>query len=157
VPERIMAKSKTKMTHVPFKGSGLALVALVAGEIDVLIMAVPAAQGMVKAGKARALAVMTTERVVALPEVPTAKELGVEQYIVPLWYGMLAPAGTSADHIRRLNAEIVKAMNTPDLRRRLESVSIQPRSTSPEEFGRFIREQTPMYAEIVRDAGIQPR
>lgn len=157
VPERIMAKTKTRMTHVPFKGSGLALVALIAGEIDVLVMAVPAAQQQVKAGKARALAVMSTERVVALPDVPTAKELGIEDYIVPLWYGILAPAATSADHIRRLNAEIVKAMNAPDLRKRLESISIQPRTSTPEEFGRFIREQTPMYAEVVRDAGIQPR
>lgn len=155
-PERIMSLTKTKMVHVPFKGSGLALIGLVSGEIDVLIMAVPAAEPQVKAGKARALAVLATERSPTLPDVPSAKELGIEDYMVRLWYGILTPAGTPANLITRLNAEIVKAMNSPDLRKRLGSVGIEPRTSTPEEFGKFIREQTPLYAEIIKAAGIQP-
>lgn len=155
-PERIMSLTKTKMVHVPFKGSGLALIGLISGEIDVLIMAVPAAEPQVKAGKARALAVLATERSPTLPDVPSAKELGIEDYIVRLWYGILTPAGTPANLITRLNAEIVKAMNSPDLRKRLVSVGIEPRTSTPEEFGNFIREQTPLYAEIIKAAGIKP-
>lgn len=155
-PERIMSLTHTKMVHVPFKGSGLALIGLMSGEIDVLIMAIPAAEAQVKAGKVRALAVLATQRSPTLPNVPSAKELGIENYIVPLWYGMLAPAGTPANLITRLNAEIVKVMKSPDVVKRLESVSIEPRSSTPEAFGKFIREQTPFYANIIKAAGIKP-
>jgi tripartite-type tricarboxylate transporter receptor subunit TctC len=128
----------------------------VSGEIDVLIMAVPAAEAQVKAGKARALGVLATERVTALPNVPSAKELGIENYIVPLWYGMLAPAGTPANLVRRLNAEIVKAVNSPDIKKRFESISITPRTSTAEEFQKFIREQTVFYGKIIKSAGIKP-
>jgi tripartite-type tricarboxylate transporter receptor subunit TctC len=155
-PERIMSLTHTKMTHVPYKGSGIALIGLVGGEIDVLIMAVPAAEAQVKAGKARALAVLASERASTLPDVRSAKELGIENYIVPLWYGMLAPAGTPLQYITRLNLEIVKAMHAPALVKRLKSVGIEPRSSTPEEFARFIREQTPFYAKIIKAAGVKP-
>lgn len=155
-PERIMSITRTKMVHVPFKGSGLALVALTAGEIDSLVMAVPAAQAQVKAGRVRALAVLSTERAAALPEVPSAKELGIEEYIVRLWYGILAPAGTPANLIERLNAEIVKALNSPDLKKRFVDLSIQPLTSTPEEFARFIQSETQRFAQIIRDAGIEP-
>lgn len=153
-PELIKSLTKTEMVHIPFKGSSLALIALVGGEIDVLIMAVPAAQAQVQAGKARALVVLSTERATALPDVPSAKELGVEDYIVRLWYGMLAPAGTPANLIGRLNAEIVNAMNAPDVRKRLTGISVEPLTSTPEEFAAFIRSETPRYAKIIKDANI---
>ena len=156
-PERIMTITKVKMLHVPYKGSGLALVSLVAGEIDLLIMTVPAAQGQIKAGRARALVVFSDQRASAIPDVPSAKELGVENYIVKLWYGIFAPARTPADRIQWLNAEIRKAMNTPALKKRLEEISITPRTSTPQEFARFIAEETPRYAKLVKDAGIKPR
>jgi tripartite-type tricarboxylate transporter receptor subunit TctC len=156
-PERIMSITKVKMLHIPYKGSGLALVSLVAGEIDLLIMTVPAAQGQIKAGRARALVVFATERASALPDVPSAKEAGVENYIVQLWYGIFAPARTPANLINRLNAEIRKAMNAPALKARLEGISITPRTSTPGEFARFIAEETPRYAKLVKDAGIKPR
>lgn len=156
-PERIMSITKIKMLHIPYKGSGLALVSLVAGEIDLLIMTVPAAQAQIKAGKARALVVFANERALALPDVPSAKELGVTNYIVQLWYGIFAPARTPADRIQWLNAEIKKAMNAPKLKNRLVNISITPRTSTPEEFARFIAEETPRYAKLVKDAGIKPR
>lgn len=156
-PERIMSMTKTRMVHIPFKGSGLALIALVSGEIDVLIMAVPAAFTQVKAGKARALAVLSTERASALPDVPSAKELGIEDYIVRLWYGILAPAGTPANLIGRLNSEIVKAMKSPDLRKRMTEINVEPLTSTPEEFASFIQSETPRYAQIIKDAGIKPQ
>ena len=153
-PELIMSITKTRMTHVPYKGSGLALIALVGGQVDVLIMAVPAAAEQVKAGRARALAVLSAERASVLPDVPSAKELGIEDYVVRLWYGMLAPAATPASLIGRLNAEIVKAMNAPDLRKRLTDVSVEPLTSTPEEFAKFIQSETARYAKIVADAHI---
>jgi tripartite-type tricarboxylate transporter receptor subunit TctC len=153
-PELIMSITKTRMTHVPYKGSGLALIGLVGGHVDVLIMAAPAAAEQVKAGKARGLLILSTERFPPLPDVRSAKEEGVEDYIVRLWYGILAPAATPAPLIGRLNSEIVKAVNSPDLRKRLVDGGVEPLTSTPEEFAKFIAVETPRYARIVKDANI---
>jgi tripartite-type tricarboxylate transporter receptor subunit TctC len=153
-PELIMSITKTRMTHVPYKGSGLALIALVGGHIDVLIMAVPAAAEQVKAGKARGLLILSSERTSVLPDVRSAKEEGVEDYIVRLWYGILAPAGTPANLIGRLNSEIAKAINSPDLKKRFTEGGVEPLTSTPEEFAKFIAVETPRYAKIVKDANI---
>jgi tripartite-type tricarboxylate transporter receptor subunit TctC len=156
-PELIKSLEKLDIVHVPFKGSGLALTALVAGEVDMLVMAVPAAQGQVKAGRARALMVFAPERSAVLPEVPSAKELGLEHYVVRLWYGVLTSAGTPAALVSRLNAEIVKAIQAPDTRKRLTEIGVEPFLSTPEEFARFIESETVRYARIVKDANIPPQ
>ena len=153
-PELMMSITKTRMTHVPYKGSGLALIGLAGGHVDVLIMAAPAAAEQVKAGKARGLMIYSTERFAPLPNVPSAKEEGVEDYIVRLWYGILAPAGTPAPLISRLNGEIVKALNSADLKKRFSDAGVEPLTSSPEEFAKFIAAETPRYAKIVKDAKI---
>ena len=153
-PELIMSITKTRMLHVPYKGSGLALIGLVGGHIDVLIMAAPAAAEQVRAGKARGLLILSTERFPPLPDVPSAKDEGVVDYIVRLWYGILAPAGTPANLVGRLNSEIVKAINSPDLKKRLVDGGVEPLTSTPEEFARFIAAETPRYAKIVKDANI---
>ena len=153
-PELIMSITKTRMTHVPYKGSGLALIGLVGGHVDVLIMAAPAAAEQVKAGKARGLLIFSTERFPPLPDVPSAKDEGVENYIVQLWYGILAPAGTPSSLIARLNAELVKAINAPDLKKRLSDGGVEPLTSTPDEFAKFIAAETPRYAKIVKDANI---
>ena len=153
-PELIMSITKTRMTHVPYKGSGLALIALVGGQVDVLIMAAPAAAEQVKAGKARGLLILSTERFPPLPQVPSARDEGVEDYIVRLWYGILAPAGTPPGLIGRLNSELVKALTSPDLKKRFVEAGVEPLTSTPEEFARFIAAETPRYAKIVKDANI---
>jgi tripartite-type tricarboxylate transporter receptor subunit TctC len=153
-PELIMSITKTRMTHVPYKGSGLALIGLVGGHVDVLIMAVPAAAEQVKSGKARALLILSTERHPVLPEVPSARDAGVEDYIVRLWYGILTASGTPANLITRLNSEIVKAINSADLKKRLVEAGVEPLTSTPEEFANFIASETPRYAKIVKDANI---
>lgn len=153
-PELIMSITKTRMTHVPYKGSGLALIGLVGGHIDVLIMAVPAAAEQVKAGKVRALLILSTERAAVLPDVPSARDEKVEDYIVRLWYGILAPSATPPNLVGRLNAEIVKAMHSPDLKKRLVDGGVEPITSTPEEFAAFIKAETPRYAKIVKDANI---
>jgi len=153
-PELMMSITKTRMTHVPYKGSGLALVALVGGHVDVLVMAAPAAAEQVKAGKARGLMIYSTERFAPLPDIPSAKDEGVQDYIVRLWYGILAPAGTPAPLISRLNGEIVKALNAPDLKKRFNDGGVDAVASSPEEFAKFIAAETPRYAKIVKEAKI---
>jgi len=153
-PELIMSITKTRMTHVPYKGSGLALIGLVGGHVDVLIMAVPAAAEQVKAGKVRALMIMSNERHPVLPGVPSARDEGVENYVVRLWYGILTASGTPPNLITRLNSEIVKAMHSPDLSKRLVEAGVEPLTSTPEEFARFIAAETPRYAKIVKDANI---
>ena len=154
-PELIMSLTKTKMTHVPYKGSGLALIGLIGGQIDVLIMAVPASAAQVKAGRARALAILAPDRAPQLPDVPTAKELGHENFSVRLWYGMLAPAGTPAPIIGRLNSELHKALASADLKERLVTAGIEPLVSTPQEFASFIQTETVRYAKVIKDAGIK--
>lgn len=154
-PELIMSLTKTKMTHVPYKGSGLALIGLIGGQVDVLIMAVPASAAQVKAGRARALAILAPTRAPQLPDIPTAKELGHENFAVRLWYGMLAPAGTPASVISRLNAELHKALASADLKDRLVTAGIEPLSSTPQEFGSFIQTETVRYAKVIKEAGIK--
>ena len=155
-PELMQSLTGTKMVHVPFKGSGLALIGLISGQVDVLIMAVPAAQAQVEAGKARALAIFSEKRATPMPNVPTTKEAGVDGLVVDIWYGILAPAATPAPIVNRLNSEINKALAAPDLRQRLLDVGVQPLGTSPEQFGTFIRSEAGRYAKIIKAAGIKP-
>jgi tripartite-type tricarboxylate transporter receptor subunit TctC len=155
-PELLMSMTKTKMVHVPYKGSGLALLGLISGQVDVLVMAVPAAAEQVKAGKARALAIVSEKRATPLPNVPTAKESGFENFVVDIWYGVLAPAGTPQSIVARLNSEINKALASPDLKEKLVTAGIQPLGNTPEQFASFIRSETVRYAKVIREAGIKP-
>ena len=154
-PELLMSMTKIKMVHVPYKGSSLALLGLISGQIDVLIMAVPAAEQQVKAGKARALAIVSEKRATPLPNVPTAKEAGFENFVVDIWYGILAPAATPPAIVSRLNGEINKALGSPDLKDRLLAAGIQPTGGTPDHFASFIRSETARYAKVIKDAGIK--
>ena len=155
-PELLMSTTKTRMVHVPYKGSGVALIGLISGQVDVLVMAVPAAQTQVKAGKARALAVISETRATPMPDVPTAKESGFPDFVVDIWYGILAPAGTPQPIVNRMSTEINKALASPDLKERLLGIGITPAGTTPEQFGSFIRSEAVRFAKVIKDAGIKP-
>lgn len=154
-PELIMNLTGGKMHHVPYKGSGLALIGLIGGQVDVLVMTVAASYNQVRAGKVRALAIVAPDRASQLPDVPTVKELGHENFIVRLWYGVLAPAATPASAINRLNAEIHKAMAAPDLKERLVAGGVEPLVNTPQEFAAFIQTETARYAKVIKSAGIR--
>jgi tripartite-type tricarboxylate transporter receptor subunit TctC len=109
----------------------------------------------VRAGKVRALAIVAPDRASQLPDVPTVKELGHENFIVRLWYGVLAPAATPAPLIARLNAEVHKALMTPDLKERLVAGGIEPLLSTPQEFAGFIQAETARYAKVIKSAGIR--
>ena len=155
-PELLKSLEKINMVHVPYKGSSLALIGLIGGQVDLLIMAVPAASGQIQAGKVRALAVLSAQRATVLPDVPTTKEAGVDNLEVPIWYGILAAAATPRDIITRLNSELTKALTSADLKERLTGAGIEPMTSTPEQFRNFIRSENVRFAKVIKDAGIKP-
>ena len=156
-PALLLSLTKTDMTHVPYKGTGLALGAMLGGEIDMLVMAVPAAAAQIQAGKVRPLAVLSSQRQAVLPQVPTAKEAGLANFEVAIWYGILTSAGTPRELVSRLNAEIGKALASADLKERLTAAGIQPHPTTPEQFAAYIKSERVRFAKVIKDAGIKPQ
>lgn len=155
--ELLKGMYKLDIVHVPFKGSGPALVAIMSGEVDFGTMAVPGAIPIVRANRVRGLAVLSKERVPALPDVPTSKEAGVDNFVMPIWYGILAPAGTPRPIIARLNAELQKALTSSALKTRLAAAGVEPATSTPEDFDAFIRSETVRFAKVVKDAGLKPQ
>ena len=155
-PELLKSLTKTNIVHVPYKGSGQALIGLMGGDVDVLIMAVPASAPQVQSGKVRALAVLSDKRATALPNVPTSKEAGIEGLEVPIWYGILTTAGTPAAIVARLNSELVKALTSAELKERLTAAGIEPMTSTPEQFAAFIKSENARFARVIKDAGIKP-
>jgi len=145
----------TKLVHVPYKGVNLAMQDVLAGSIHMVVIGLPAAGPHIKSGRLRALAVVAPRRLAALPDVPTATEAGLANYDVTTWYGILAPAGTPHPIVARLNSEIVKAMQSPDVKERLANIGIEPRTSTPEEFSAFIREEMTKWADVIRKAGLK--
>jgi tripartite-type tricarboxylate transporter receptor subunit TctC len=143
------------VTHVPYKGGGPALSELVAGQVQALFSLALAATQQVKAGKARALAITSGKRSVVAPELPTVAESGFPGYEVVGWFGWLAPAKTPRDIVARLNSEIVKTLNLPDVRERLLSQSSEPVGDSPQSFGAFMKSERAKWAEVIKRGGIR--
>ncbi|TMH41696.1 MAG: tripartite tricarboxylate transporter substrate binding protein [Betaproteobacteria bacterium] len=145
-----------KLVHVPYKGSGQSMQDLLGGQHLVAFDTMAASAPQVRSGKLRALAVSTRERVATLPDVPTAEEAGLPGYVLTTWYGVFAPAGTPPVIVNRLHAELVKAMQTPDVRSKLEGIGADGSvSKSPAEFAALVRADTARYAKIVKDIGLR--
>ena len=154
--ELLMSLEKINLVHVPYKGASVAVFSLIGGEVDEVVVAVASALTQIRAGKVRALAVLSDRRAPTLPEVPTAKEAGVDNFVMPIWFGMFAPAATRRDILARLNREVTKAMAAPDFRERLASAGVDPWLGSPEELGTLVRNETARYAAIIKKAGLRP-
>jgi tripartite-type tricarboxylate transporter receptor subunit TctC len=143
-----------KMVHVPYKGSGPAMNDLVGGHVLTMVETVPAAQGFVKAGKLRALAVTTPQRIPMLPEVPTADEQGLDGFSVSSMFGVLAPAHTPRPIIDRLNAELVKILQQPDVKEQLLQQGAFAISTTPEQTAERIKKEISMWAKVIEEQKI---
>jgi tripartite-type tricarboxylate transporter receptor subunit TctC len=154
-PELLKSLEKLNIVHVPYKGSGVALGALAGGQIDMLVIAAPAAVQQINSGRVRALAVLMPERFADLPKVPTSKESGFPNFEISVWYGMLAPTGTPREIIARLNSELAKAVSAPDMKPKFASAGVEPLTSTPEEFGAFIRSEAARFARVIKDAGIK--
>jgi len=144
-----------KLEHVPYKGVNLAMQDVLAGNVQLVFIGIPAAAPHIRAGKLRALAVVAPRRSSALPDVPTAAEAGLPGFEVTTWYGVLAPAGTPRAIIERLNTELARIMLAPELQPRLADMATDPRAGTPEEFGAYLREETAKWGKVIRDAGIR--
>jgi tripartite-type tricarboxylate transporter receptor subunit TctC len=155
--ELFKARTGMVMEHVPYKGAGPAIAALISGEIQVMMMTPPLSMPHIRAGKIRPLAYTHDKRAAFLPDVPTMSEAGVKgMEIDGGWYGLFAPAGTPAPIVERLQAATRKAVADPKLRERFEALALTPVANPPAEFRKFFYEQIKAYAEMVRIAGIQP-
>jgi tripartite-type tricarboxylate transporter receptor subunit TctC len=145
----------TRMTHVPYKGLAPALVDLLAGQVQAMFSSVVAILPHVQAGKLRALAVTGEKRLALIPDVPTVAEAGVAGYQAVSWYGILAPAGTPPDIIRKLNDEIVKAIRQPDMKQAFALEGAEPVGSSPQEFAAHIRAELSRLGKVAREAKIE--
>jgi tripartite-type tricarboxylate transporter receptor subunit TctC len=154
--EIFMMKTGTRMMHVPYKGGAPALADLVGGQIDLMFETSPTATPFVASGKLVGLAVTTPKRVSTLPNLPTVAEAGVPGYEAYTWLGVVAPAGTPRDVVAKLNAEIKKAM-TPEFRAELTKINLIPVGDAPDEFTAFVKADYANYANIVKQAQIQPQ
>jgi tripartite-type tricarboxylate transporter receptor subunit TctC len=143
------------MIHVPYKGSAPALTDVVAGQVTVMFDNMPSCLPFVKAGRLKAIAVTSTKRSPALPDLPTVAQAALPGFDVTVWFSVLAPANTPRDIVTRLNAEIVKALKTPDMRERLSQQGAEPVGNTPEEFAAVIKRDLAKWAKVVKDANIR--
>ena len=153
--ELLNMMAQIKLQAVPYKGSGPVSADVLGGQVPLGVVDVPSAIANVKAGKMRALAVTSKQRISAAPEVPTFQEAGLRGYEAVGWFGAVAPANTPKDIINRLNTEIRSALAAPDVKERALTAGAEPHATSPEEFAAYIREETKKWGEVVRAAGIK--
>ena len=154
--EMLNVQTKIKLVHVPYKGSNQAMMGMIGGQIEMVVIGVPTAVQQVQAGRVRALAVLAGERSPALPEVQTAKEAGFSGFEVLSWYGIVAPAGTPREIIARLNSDIARIMKSPEGRERITGAGFDPAFSTPEQFASFLQAEIARYANVVKSAGIQP-
>jgi tripartite-type tricarboxylate transporter receptor subunit TctC len=147
--------AKVNIVHVPYKGASLALTAMLGGEVDIVMSTISATIPHIEAGRMRGLAVLSPERVPTLPKIPTSAEAGMPELVVITWYGLFAPAGTKQDVVTRVNADVNKVLRSPDAVSQLTKVGVDPKTMSPAEFGKFVREEIDRWARVIKAADIR--
>jgi tripartite-type tricarboxylate transporter receptor subunit TctC len=145
----------TTLLHVPYKGSGPLATDLLGAQIQMSFDTITPVLPHIKAGKLRALAVTTARRSSALPDVPTLEEAGLKGFDIGTWFGVLAPAATPRDIVARLNAEMVKVIQAPEFRKRMDEIGAEPTGGSSEQLAAQIRSETGRFAKLVKDANVQ--
>ena len=143
------------MVHVPHKGAGPALTDTIAGQVQLTFASIISSLQHVRSGRLRALAVTSRQRSATLPALPTVNEAGVRDYTATSWYGVLAPAGTRAGVIERMNSELAKVITLPDMRQKFASDGAEPAGGSPEAFHKHIAAEIAKAARVVKAAGIK--
>jgi len=154
--ELFKTMSGTYMTHFPYSGSGPALLALVGGDMDVMFDNLPSSMALIKAGKLKALAVTSSERSAALPDVPTIEQAGgpaLKGYEASSWFGLLAPANTPPDIVNRIQQEAAKALGTPAMKEKLLAQGAIPSGNTPAQFTAFINAEHKKWAQVVKASG----
>lgn len=153
--ELLMRMTDTKMTHIPYKGSAPAVMAIMGGEIDVFFDNIPNVLPHLKAGKMKAIAVTGTERSVLFPAIPTIAESGVPGYEVNVWFGMQLPAGTPKTLVDSMNRDIVRVLKDPDVLKRFRDQGVEVTASSPAAFGQLIQSEIVKWTQVIKDANIK--
>ena len=153
--ELFMSLTGTRMTHIPFKGAGPSMLALVTGDIDLSFGSVPATLGLAKAGRVRALAVSTTKRTQAWPELPTLAESGVPGFDMSSWYAFFGPSTLPKDLVTRIHADIGRIAAQPEFQERLVREGADHEAMTLERFAQFIRTESARWAKVIRERNIR--
>lgn len=151
--ELFKSMTGTFLVHFPYRGSGPALLDLIGGTMDLMFDNLPSALPHIRAGKLKALGVSTAQRCAALPELPTLAEAGVKGFETSSWFGLLAPTGTPADIVNRIQQEVAKSLGAPELKERLLMQGAIPSGMKPAEFAAYIAAETKKWAEVVKVSG----
>jgi tripartite-type tricarboxylate transporter receptor subunit TctC len=152
--ELFKSMTQTYMLHIPYKGSAPVVSDLIGGQVDIMFDNMPNVIGHVRAGKMKAFAVSTPQRSSQAPEIPAVAET-VPGYEQIAWFGVLAPAGTPRDIIGRYNAEIARVLNSAEVKERFAKQGVEVKTTTPEQFGEFIRGEVARWGKVIKDAGIK--
>jgi tripartite-type tricarboxylate transporter receptor subunit TctC len=153
--ELFKAMAGLDMVHVPYKGSAPAIQDVMSGQVPMMFDTTVVAGPHIKSGGVRALAVTSSKRVKGMETIPTVAEAGVPGYQVVSWQGIFVPANTPKDIVQRLNAELVKIINMPDVREKLEGMGVEPVGNTPEEFAAFQKAEVAKWAKVVKDGNIK--
>jgi tripartite-type tricarboxylate transporter receptor subunit TctC len=153
--EMFGSEAKIKIVHVPYKGQSAAITDMIGGRIEMYFSTLAVVKPHVEGGKIRAFAVTSGERSPAFPTVPTVAEAGIPGFEIENWYGLVAPAGTPPDIIKRLNAEVVKILKDPKLVEELSKEGGSIKADTPEQFAKFLEVDVPRWKKIVKDANLQ--
>ena len=153
--ELFKSMAKVDMLHIPYKGNVPAITDLIAGQTSLLFATMPTVLPQVQAGRLRALAVTGAGRSPAAPELPNIAEAGLPGYEVTNWIGIFAPAGTPREIIHKLNGEILRVMQAPEIRTRLTNEGAKFTPMTPDEFAAFVKSEVAKWAKVVKDAGIR--
>jgi tripartite-type tricarboxylate transporter receptor subunit TctC len=153
--ELLQQTENIKMVHVPYKGTGPGLAALIAGDIQMMVDVPSSMMPNVRAGKIRAIAMFSNVRATSAPEVPTLAEGGGPALDGSTWVMFMVPAGTPREAVNRLSTEVAKVMSAPDLRARFEQLGIEPVGTNPERAARFLDEEIAKWAKVITTAGVK--
>ena len=144
-----------RLVEIPYKGSGPAALDVLAGQVPLAVVDLPSSLQQIKAGKLIAYAVTSPQRLTMLPDVPTVAEQGLAGYDSTGWFGVVAPAGTPATIIARLNAEITAALNDPEIKAILRNMGVEPAPSKPEEFESYIKSETVKWGRVIRNGNIK--
>ena len=153
--EMFKSAAKIDMLHVPYKGGNPAVTAVMTGEAQLTFNVVTGTLQYVKSGKLRGLAVSSAKRAEVAPEIPTVAESGVPGFEVIAWYNMFAPAHTPRPIVNRLNAEINRILQQPDVRERFHTLGVSPLSGSPDDLGRYLKFEVDRWAKLIKERGIK--
>jgi tripartite-type tricarboxylate transporter receptor subunit TctC len=153
--ELFLQRVGVKMDHVPYKGAGPAIQDVVGGQVPMMFVDLAAGSPMIKAGKLKVLAVASSKRIAALPDVPTFAEQGVPNFEAWAWQGLAVPAGTPKDVIARLNREYAKAVADATVNKKLVDAGVEPASSTPDQMAAYVKSETAKWAQVIAQAGIK--